>query len=137
MLGVALAALAQLFAVAIHLNERARSTTFAVLLAQQKVEELVAAAGLAPSPAGALARNTAGYCDYVDRNGHSLGGDLTPPPGAVYLRRWSIEALSVRPDTAFVLQVLATRSHVTDAASDVTRRPDTIRLVMVRTRVTS
>ena len=136
-LGVALAALAQLFAVAIHLNARARSMTFAVLLAEQKVEELVADAGLGPSPAGALARNTAGYCDYVDRNGHSLGRDLTPPPGAVYLRRWSIEALPVRPDTAFVLQVLATRSHVTDAASDVMRRPDTIRLVTVRTRVTS
>ena len=134
-LGVALAALAQLFAVAIHLNARARSMTFAVLLAEQKVEELVADAGLGPSPAGALDRNTPGYCDYVDRNGHSLGGDTAPPPGAVYLRRWSIETLPVHPDTTFVLQVLATRSHVTaDAASDVTRRPDTVRLVLIRMR---
>ena len=140
---VAAAALAQLFAIAIHANARARATTFTVLLAQQKMEELVAAfsqqdmsgASLGVTPAGALGRNTAGYCDYVDERGQSLGGGITPPPGAAYLRRWSIDPLPAYPDSTRILQVLATRSRgTTDAERDVTRQPDTMRLITVRTR---
>ena len=131
---VAVAALAQLFAVAIHANARARSTTISVLIAQQKMEELVAAfsaqetSGAIPgaSPAGALDRDTPGYCDAVEQN------------GATYLRRWSIDPLPTSPDTARVLQVLVTRSRgAADAAIDVTRRPDTARLITVRTRRSS
>ena len=143
---VAVAALAQVFAVAIHANAGARSMTFSLLLAQQKMEEIVAAwadqdlNGATPgaSPAGVLDRNTAGYCDYVDANGKSLGGGTTPPPGAAYLRRWSIDPLPLYPDSTRVLHVLATRSRGTaDPASDVTRRPDTTRLIAVRTRRSS
>jgi prepilin-type N-terminal cleavage/methylation domain-containing protein len=140
---VAVVALAQLFAVAIDANARARSMTLAALLAQQKMEELVAAfsqqdvngAILDVSPAGALDRNTSGYCDYVDQRGQSLGGGIAPPPGAAYLRRWSLDPLPVYPDSTRILQVVATRSRgAADAASAVTMRPDTTRLITVRTR---
>ncbi len=128
---VVVAALAQLFAVALHANARARSTTFAVLAAEQKMEELVGAfsaqdaigASLPASPAGALDRDTAGYCDYVEQH------------GAIYLRRWAIDPLPASPDAARVLQVVATPSRgAADAASDVTRRPETARLITVRLR---
>jgi type II secretory pathway pseudopilin PulG len=140
---VAVAALAQLFAIAIHANARARSTTSAVLLAQQKMEELVAAfsqqdvsgASLGMSPVGALGRNTAGYCDYVDESGRSLGGGIEPPPGTAYLRRWSIDPLPAFPDSTRILQVLATRSRgMADVESDVASQPGTMRLITVRTR---
>jgi prepilin-type N-terminal cleavage/methylation domain-containing protein len=143
---VALTGLAPLVAFAIQANARARSSTFAVLLAQQKMEELVAAlseeeahgAGPNVSPAGALDRNTPGYCDYLNRNGQPLGGGTTPPAGAAYLRRWSVDALPMYPDSARVLHVVATRSRGTaDLAADVTRLPDTARLIAVRTRRSS
>jgi type II secretory pathway pseudopilin PulG len=128
---VAVTALAQLIAVAVAANARARAVTLAVVLAQQKMEALVATfaeqdahgAISSVSPAGALDRNIAGYCDDVDQN------------GATYLRRWSIEALPAFPDSAFVVQVLATRSRGPgDATSSLARRPDTARLITVRTR---
>ena len=51
------AALAQLATVCVHSNTRARETTFAAVIAHQKVEELFAdsaAGGLTPSPSGTL-----------------------------------------------------------------------------------
>ncbi|MCU1385085.1 MAG: hypothetical protein JWL71_3782 [Acidobacteria bacterium] len=143
---VALAAAAPLVAAAIHANARARAATVSVLLAEDKMEKLVAAfwredvpgATLGASPAGTLDRNTPGYCDYVDRNGQPLGGGPEPPPGAVYLRRWSIEPLPIYPDSTRVLQVLATPSRgVADAAHDLTKLPETARLITVRTRRSS
>ena len=131
---VAVAALAQLFGVAIHTNARARSTTFAVLLAEERMETLVAtfaaqdAIGvtLPASPAGALDRDTPGCFDYVEQN------------GATWLRRWSIDPLPASPDNARILQVVAIRSRgAADADSDVTRRPDAARLITVRMRRSS
>lgn len=130
---VSVAALAQLSGAAIHTNARARSTTFAVLIAEEKMEALVATfaaqdaigAPLAASPAGALDRDTPGYCDYVVQN------------GATYLRRWSIEVLPAFPDGARVLQVVATLSRGADANVDVTRRPEAARLITVRMRRSS
>jgi prepilin-type N-terminal cleavage/methylation domain-containing protein len=143
---VALAATAPLVTGAIHANARARAATFSVLLAEEKMEELVAAlwqqdipgAALAVSPPGTLNRSTAGYCDYVDRYGHRLGGGPEPPPGAAYLRRWSIDPLPMYPASTRVLQVVATPSHGgSDADGDLTRLRDTARVVMVRTRRSS
>ena len=131
---VAVAALAQLSGVAVHTNARARSTTFAVLIAEEKMEALVATfaaqdalgATLPASPAGALERDTPGYCDYVEQN------------GATYLRRWSIDPLPASPDAARVLQVVAIRSRgAADADDDVTGRPEAARLITVRMRRSS
>jgi type II secretory pathway pseudopilin PulG len=161
---VAVTALAQLAAISTRANDSAKTTTFAAVLAQQKMEQLrgltwgfdplgaalsdtttdltvvpaVAAGGtgLGPSPEGALRQNTPGYCDFLGRNANSLGGGTTPPAGAVYLRRWSVEPLPTDPNDTLVLQVLVTRLRNRGAAdaAGVTRLPDEARLVSVKTR---
>jgi prepilin-type N-terminal cleavage/methylation domain-containing protein len=169
-LTVALAGLAQLFAVAARANSSAKATTYAAILAQQKMEQLRnltyafdplglpltdldtditvvpelpnGGTGLQPSPAGALGANTAGYVDYLDANGTSLGGlAAIPPPNAVYIRRWSVEPLPINPNNTIVLQVLVTRARhrgVADSAIGVvTRLPDEARIVTVKTRKAS
>jgi len=137
-LTVTLAGLAQLLVASMRVNAAARTTTYAALLAQQKMEQLrgltwgfdllglpvadtwtnVAAAsaaapggkGLTPSPPGALGTNADGYCDFLDRFGRVIGGGSTLPRGTVYVRRWSIEPLPSNPSNALVLQVLVTRA---------------------------
>jgi len=143
---VGVAGLAQLFALSTRTNASARSTTYAAVLAQQKMEQLrgmtwgfdsaglplsdnstnITAAvetptggrGLSPSPAGALGANTDGYCDFVDRTGRSLGSGANPPAGTVYIRRWSVEPLPTNPNNTLVLQVLVTRLRDRGGADD-------------------
>jgi prepilin-type N-terminal cleavage/methylation domain-containing protein len=136
-LTVSLAALAELCAMSTRANSSARTTTYAAILAQQKMEQLrsltwgfdplglpltdtttdtttvperdTGGKGLSPSPANALGQNTDGYVDYLDKFGHALGGGATPIDGTVYIRRWSIEPLPANPANTVVLQVLVTR----------------------------
>ena len=167
-LTVTFAGLAQLLVVTTRANVGARTTTYAALLAQQKMEQLrglswgfdllglpivdtstnvadvsaVAAGGkgLTPSPPDALATNTNGYCDFVDRFGRVVGGGTTPPPGTAYIRRWSIEPLPTNPANALVLQVLVSRAGgrmSPDTSATGVRVPDEARLVSVRTRKAS
>lgn len=68
-----------------------------------------AGAGLSWSPATSLQANIAGYVDYVDASGAYAGRGADPPPGAVYLRRWSIQPLPSDPAHSLVLQVMAAR----------------------------
>lgn len=138
-LTVALSALAQLFAISTKTNASAKSTTFAALLAQQKMEQLrgltwgfdtlglplsdtttnvtvvpelmTGGTGLSPSPANSLGENTSGYCDFLDKHGNSLGGGTTPPADTTYIRRWSVEPLPTNPNNTLVFQVLVTRSR--------------------------
>jgi|SRR6185436_5248692 type II secretory pathway pseudopilin PulG len=138
MLVVGVAGLAQLFALSTRTNTSARATTFASVLAQQKMEQLrgltwgfdtlglpltdtstnIAAAvesptggtGLTPSPTGTLGSNTNGYVDYLDATGKSLGSGSNPPQGTVFVRRWSIEPLPTNPNNTLVLQVLVFRN---------------------------
>jgi type II secretory pathway pseudopilin PulG len=107
-MAVGVAALAQLAGWSLYANVQARQTTLAPVLAQQKIEELVAEAavgGLAPSPAGTLASDVAGYYDFVDRAGRPLGAGPAPADSA-YARRWSIEPLPASPAHMSILQVL-------------------------------
>ena len=155
---VGVAGLAQSFVFASRANRAAHTTTVAILLAEQKMEQLRAltwrvdaagapvgdvttdltvvpeaatgGTGLTPSPVGALDQNTPGYCDFVDGGGHVLGGGTTAPPGAIYARRWSIDPLPANPADTLVLQVLVTRVH--DGAA---RLPDDARLASIRTRM--
>ncbi len=136
-LAVALTALAQLFAVSTRANASARTTTFASVLAQQKMEQLrgltwgfdalglplsdtttdltvvpektTGGKGLSPGSAATLGTNTSGYVDYLDASGNSLGTGTTPPPTTLYVRRWSVEPLPTNPNNTLVLQVLVTR----------------------------
>ena len=138
MLVVGVAGLAQLFALSTRTNTSARATTFASVLAQQKMEQLrgltwgfdtlglpltdtstnIAAAvesptggtGLTPSPTGTLGSNTNGYVDYLDATGKSLGSGSNAPKGTVFVRRWSIEPLPTNPNNTLVLQVLVFRN---------------------------
>jgi len=165
-LSVAVSGLAHLFTVAAYTNARARATTYAAVLAQQKMEQLrglaygfepgggavtdvetditvqpelpAGGAGLQSSPPGALVDNTVGYVDYVDASGASLGGAAAvPPPGAAYVRRWSVESLPSSANT-MVLQVLVMRARPRDAADNRIgpsgRSAEESRLVSVKTR---
>ena len=147
-LTVAVVALAQLFAISTRANGSAKTTTFASLLAQQKMEQLrgltwgfdslglpltdtttnitvvpeglTGGVGLSSSPAGSLGANKEGFCDYLDENGKSLGGGTTPPGGTRFIRRWSVEPLPTNPNNTLVLQVLVTRSRDRGTADTAT-----------------
>ena len=145
-LSVAVSGLAHLLTVAAYTNMRARATTYAAVLAQQKMEQLRGlaygfdpgggavtdvdtditvqpewprgGAGLQPSPPGVLAADTPGYVDYVDGKGASLGGAAAvPPPGTAYIRRWSVQPLPSSANT-LVLQVLVMRAGPRRAADN-------------------
>ena len=163
-LATALIALAQLFVVALMANTSARSTTYAAVLAEQKIEELraltwgfdssglpltdttsdtasalddaVGGTGLTPSPETALQENTNGYVDYVDMFGNKLGGGQNPPDNAIYARRWSIEPLPTNQNNTIIIQVLVTRHRWRGAADEgaVLRLPEEARLITVKTR---
>ena len=170
-LAVALVSLADLLVYATRATMGSRDTTRAVILAEQKMEQLKALAwatdesggqvsdvstnvagmtasancaaavtgahvGLTPSPAGALASNTDGYVDYVDAHGCGLGGGAVPAAGSTFIRRWSIAASDVGPDT-LILQVLVTRRGIRTSApagGASARMPDEARLVSLKTR---
>ena len=145
LLASALIALAQLFAISTATNLSSRNTTYAAVLAEQKLEELRAltwgfdreglpitdtttntavnpetptgGTGLTPSPPTALNENTEGYVDYVDQFGNKVGTGGTSPPGdAIYSRRWSIMPLPTNPNNTIVIQVLVTRHRNRGAA---------------------
>ena len=164
LLAGALVFLAQLLAVATRANTVARRTTFATVLAAQKMEQLRALAwvfdeagalvsdvtsntaspdeassggtGLNPSPSDSLARDVIGYVDYVDRFGHALGGEQPIPEGTRYTRRWSIARLTDNPDHVLVLQVLVTAHPEADVSgtAGIRRLPGEAWLTAVRTR---
>ena len=163
-LATALVALGQLFAIATTSNVSSKSTTFATVLAEQKLEELRALSwgfdtsglpvtdtttdtasptdettggtGLTPSPDSALQENTDGYVDYVDQFGNKLGGGTTPPAGTIYTRRWTVEPLPTNPNNTIIIQVLVTRHRDRGAADEgaVLRLPEEARLISVKTR---
>jgi hypothetical protein len=159
-------ALASLFVLSIQANRLARETTFTMVLAQQKMEQLRGlqwgfdvldlplsdtttdvsvvpftngGAGLSPSPAGSLQQNIAGCVDYLDGYGDWVGSGATVPKGTVYVRRWSIEPLPTDPHNTLILQVLVTplRSHGMAGHRPAARLPAEARLLSVKTRKSS
>jgi prepilin-type N-terminal cleavage/methylation domain-containing protein len=156
--------LAQLFAVATTSNTNARTSTFATVLAEQKMEQLrgltwgfdtiglplsdttsntagavpapTGGAGLSPSPASSLTTSAAGYVDYLDQFGNVIGGGSTIPNGTMYIRRWSIEPLPTNPNNTLILQVLVTtrRNRGTADTGSVARLTEEARLISVKTR---
>lgn len=77
--------------------------------------------GLGFSPAATLEQNTAGFVDFLDSGGRWISAGPASPPGAAYVRRWSIEAPADGAADTLVIQVL-TRPIVEDAATS-SRRP--------------
>ena len=164
-MATALVGLAQMFAISVKNNQNARTGSYAVTLAEQKMEQLrgltygfdtiglpqtdtttdtTAAVetpdggtGLTPSPAGALNANTSGYVDYIDQFGKSLGGGTTPPPAAIYIRRWAIVPLPANPSSTIVIQVMVTRERhrgAADQPGSTDRLKDEARVVSMKTR---
>ena len=88
--------------------------------------------GLQPSPPGTLDANTAHYVDYADGAGAWVGHGTSPPPSAVYIRRWSVERLPADPDNVLVLRVRVAARVATAGAGGATA--DATRLVSVRAR---
>ena len=157
---VATIVLAHLAIVAVDLNRGARSTTLATVLASQKMEQLQALSwtfdaagvrrsdtttdtsvvphrssggtGLGVSPGGALIRNVAGYCDFVDGFGRTLGGGPPAPPGSAFLRRWSIQAGST-PDV-LVIQIVVIPAGSAGRVVNDRRHPEEVRIVGIKTR---
>ena len=151
LLATALVTVAQLFAMATSSNLSARDTSFATMLAEQKMEQLrsltwgfdavglpvsdlttntavdpeepTTGKGLSPSPADALKANTAGYFDFVDRWGNVVSDN---PQGAaqapMYFRRWSIEPLPTNPNNTLIIQVVVGRIRDRGLADQSTTR---------------
>ena len=75
---VGLTGLAHLFVVASAANRAARVRTMAVMLARDKMEELLGSDS-----------DIAGGADFIGGRGEWLGDS---PPGAVFVRRWSVSS---------------------------------------------
>jgi type II secretory pathway pseudopilin PulG len=76
--------------------------------------------GLAPSPAMSLGQSTAGYVDYLDRDGRWIGNGATPNGIAAFVRRWNIQAASADPLNTRVLRVVVFPAAASSAvAGDV------------------
>jgi type II secretory pathway pseudopilin PulG len=163
-LATALVALAQLFAISAKTNSAAKNSTFAAVLAQQKMEQLRGltwgfdtlglpmsdsttdtsvvpeaangGTGLSPSPSNTLQQSTNGYVDYLDRFGNSLGGGTAIPANTAYIRRWMVEPLPTNPNNTLILHVLVTRrfDRGTANAGSVARLPEEARMTSVKTR---
>lgn len=162
-LTVGVLGLAQLFALSTTSNMSARQTTYATVLAEQKLEELraltwgfdgsglpitdtttdttmdpespVGGTGLSPSPTSALQENTPGYVDYIDRYGRKVDrNDINA--SVAYTRRWSIEPLPTNPNNTLVIQVLVTphKNRLEADEGSVRRLPDEARVITVKTR---
>lgn len=158
---------AQLFAVSSKANLTARGFTSTTAMAQQKMEQLRSltwgfdaagqglpvsdttsnlavsppaqnGTGLNPSPTNSLEENVAGFVDFLDAAGNSVGTGTTNPPSAVYIRRWSIDPLPTNPNNTLVLQVLVTpvANEAARVASQFTRTrmPGDSLLTTVKTR---
>jgi type II secretory pathway pseudopilin PulG len=90
--------------------------------------------GLGLSPPGSLSTNVPGFCDFLDAQGRWLGSGGPAPPGAAWVRRWSVTAL---PDLADTLALTVVVAPAVSADADGVRRARTIagaRLLAVRTR---
>jgi hypothetical protein len=137
----------------------AGARTTAVMLAAQKIEQLRAlpwyvdaagapvadaqtdlsveplgtgGSGFALSPPGTLDANVPGYVDFLDADAGWRGNGTRPPPGAVFVRRWSVRPFHGDPAHTVVLSVLV--MPVADAAGPP-RAGRGARLATIRTRV--
>ena len=119
---IGVASLAQLIVLSARANRIAATTSVTLLLAEQKMEELLS------SPADPSNQS---HVDYLGPGGASLAVDTvplptgTPPLGTAYICRWSTTPLADRPGEAIAIQVLV--APWPDAAGQS-------RLVSVKTR---
>lgn len=94
---VGVAGLAQLFIVSSSANARAKSAMLSTILAQDKMEDLVAPDDVEDGS------------DFLDSRGRLIASGGVQPPGTAYVRRWSVQPLSEASPAAFLIQVAVTR----------------------------
>ena len=97
----AIIALEQLVAIGIHHSAAASYRTLATIAAQQKVEQLRAAATL---------DDEAGRVEHVDRSGNLVCATAQPCPAAVFTVRWSVAPFAFTPGLVLI-DVLVSHSH--------------------------
>ena len=92
--------------------------------------------GLAPSPPDTLSTNVPPYVDYLGARGQWVGAGPSPPPAAVFIRRWAVRPLPDDPARTLILSVLVTTvaQEAARAAPWSARSQDETLLVAVRTR---
>ena len=95
--------------------------------------------GLNPSPTDSLEENRDKFVDYLDARGTCVGTGTTPPAGAVFTRRWSIQPLPTNPNNTLVLSVLVTptareEQRVRTPGTTRVRQMQDAMLISVRTR---
>jgi type II secretory pathway pseudopilin PulG len=111
----ALAGLAQLMVAAAAANSSSKAGTIATMLAQDKLEALIAAA------------DPYGGADFVDARGRVLAEVPPPPRATAFVRRWSVDSLSEGPPGVALLQVWVVRAaDQTEAARVVGAKTQTI-----------
>jgi hypothetical protein len=94
----------------VRATRAARDVNMATWLAWQKIEQLRVPLDPVPSPADALATDTADYVDYLDQSGNSSD---SPAP---YTRRWLIET----GDAAGLLRLVVSVHHAASPGTPVT-----------------
>lgn len=87
-------AMLRLFSLAAASNVDARAQTVAMILAQQKLEQL-----------RSDDLQTSSGVDHLDGNGSIVGLDGQAPAQSVYTRQWSIEPVSGDASAGFFIQV--------------------------------
>lgn len=137
----------QMLVIALQANATARAQTLTVSLAAARLEQLrgltfdydaagqrvtdTAAdlsrdppagggTGLTSSGTDSLANNVPGFVDYLDAQGRWVGNGITPPPTAVFVRRWSIDPSGPASDL-LILQVLVRPLAAAGASGTVVR----------------
>lgn len=129
LLATVIASLPHLFVAAARANRDAGDTTWATVLAAQKIEELRAEIFLAPFSDQSV--------DYLDSSGRNLEDPSSTE--RAYTRRWWIEPLPSAPDSTIVITVTVSRYRRVDEgrSSPAVRPPEAARLVTLRTRLNS
>ena len=136
----AVAGVAQVIVLGTAANLAARDMTQQNILAAQKLNELVTAelASLVPSSPDAWLRTSAGYIEYLDRFGVVVSTSISPPSGAMYIRRWSITPLPSDPAGGVALQVGVSRVRVDSNGSVADALPfASARVIGIRTGFSS
>lgn len=83
-----------------------------------------AAGGRGLQSSGALTGAGGGYVDYLDRDGRWVGTGAQPPPGTVFVRRWSVSPIPAPGGDALLLQVLVVATSVRGDSVTLDLRPN-------------
>lgn len=81
--------------------------------------------GLRASPADSLDRSAPGYADYLNAAGVWVGAGATAPPGASFVRRWSVRPSPLAPDDLLALDVMVAPLPVIERAGASPVAPNT------------